>query len=232
MKNAEQVDVPEPSNSMVEDDALVEGVYAEAVVEVTGEILHELEPLLGMLRVRLETEWSNFETSRSADDFDRVEMLMNGLRELNTVSRVPTLNAVELAELLSSIASEFGTGEQDAVATSGPELVVQSNNGLLGFIVRNALRNAFEASVVTDAMPVLTWGALGQEFFIAVLDSGVGPPAGVGRAFELGRSTKPGHLGMGLTVADRAAAALGGAASLRRRPEGGAVFEFRGPVSP
>lgn len=232
LKNAEQVDVPEPSNSMVEDDALVEGVYAEAVVEVTGEILHELEPLLGMLRVRLETEWSNFETSRSADDFDRVEMLMNGLRELNTVSRVPTLNAVELAELLSSIASEFGTGEQDAVATSGPELVVQSNNGLLGFIVRNALRNAFEASVVTDAMPVLTWGALGQEFFIAVLDSGVGPPAGVGRAFELGRSTKPGHLGMGLTVADRAAAALGGAASLRRRPEGGAVFEFRGPVSP
>lgn len=207
-------------------------MYAEAVVEVTGEILHELEPLLGMLRLRLGTEWPDFETSRSAKEFDRLEALMEGIRELNTASRVPTMESVQLAAFLDSVARGFRSGDADVVSTAGPEMVVNSNVGLLEVIVRNALRNAFDASVETDTLPVLTWGGAGDEFFIAVLDSGTGPPAGAERAFEMGRTTKKGHLGMGLAVAERAAAALGGSASLRRRPEGGAVFEYRGPVSP
>lgn len=232
LARAERADTHGSANALVEDAALADGIYAEAVVEVTGELLHELEPLLGILRVRLGTEWPAFQMSKSAQAFDRVELLMDDIRDLNTASRVPTLESVELAECLVALVAEFGTAEADAIATSGPELVVRSNRGLLQTIVRNALRNALDASSKAAELPVLTWGGAGDEFFIAVLDSGTGPPAGLDRAFDTGRSTKEGHLGMGLAIADRAATALGGKASLRRRPEGGAVFEYRGPVAP
>lgn len=232
LARAERADSAASANVFIEDDALAESMHAEAVVEVTGELLHELEPLLGMLRVRLGAEWSQFESSKSAQALDRLEMLMEAIRELNTASRIPTLESIELAQLFTELAEEFRTDDADLIAISGPEVTVQSSRGLLETMIRNALRNAMEASVKSATLPVLTWGAVGDGFFIAVLDSGVGPPAGLDRAFEVGRSTKEGHLGMGLAIADRAASALGGDATLRRRPEGGAVFEYRGPISP
>ena len=232
LQRAELTETLGRANALVEDSVLADGLYAEAVVEVTGVLLHELEPLLGILRVRLGTEWPKFEASQSARAFDRVEALLGGIRELNTASQVPTLETVEISEFLVSLAAEFHSDTAEAIATSGPEMVVRSSRTLLQTMIRNGLRNAFDASGANGGLPVLTWGSAGEEYFIAVLDSGVGPPAGVERAFEIGRSTKDGHLGMGLAIAGRAAAALGGEATLRRRPEGGAVFEYRGPVSP
>jgi signal transduction histidine kinase len=211
------------------DDVLTKELYAEAILSVTSQIIHELDPLVGVLRLRMEADWDGFGSSESDAALGRLEEALEGLRELNSVSRVPRLVPLRLNELLPSVAREFDGGER-SVSVAGPELVVESSPNLITVIVRNALRNAIEASnEVSTNDPVLTWGSAGDEFFVVVLDSGLGPPTGSESAFVLGRSTKRGHLGVGLAIAQQAALTLGGDLHLRRRKEGGAALEFRAP---
>lgn len=214
------------------DDFLAQGLYSEAVVEVSAQLLHELEPLVGVLRLRLVAEWRDFVGSKSDLALGKLEDVLDSIRELNAASQVPNLVEVALNDLLPELAAEFGEADPDTISFTGPETTVYSSPLLLQAIVRNALRNAVEATPPERSQPIITWGSAGDEYFITVLDDGLGPPNGVAQAFEIGRTTKSGHLGMGLAIVRRAAQALGGEVVLRRRPEGGAAFEFRGPVRP
>lgn len=200
--------------------------FARALLDVTSQILHELEPLVGILRLRLLNEWEEFDGSKSAATLAKLELALESIRELNSVSRVPKLSTIAVAEVLAEVATEF-ENRGKVVSLEGPPLLVQSSARLLEVIVRNGLRNAFEASVEGSQTPLLTWGALSDEYFISVFDSGIGPPRGIGNRFELGRTTKTGHLGVGLAIAQRAAQSLNGSLALRGRDEGGAVLEFR-----
>lgn len=215
-----------PPTTALQRSNYEEDLYAKALLDVTSEVLHELEPLVGVLRLRLLSEWEHFEGSKTAKALAKLELALESVRELNSVSRVPKFSTTAVADVLTEVADEF-KNQGKAVSLEGPQLLVKSSARLLEVIVRNGLRNAFEASVQNSPSPVLTWGAMGDDYFISVFDSGIGPPRGVGNRFELGRSTKNGHLGVGLAIAQRAARTLNGSLTLRGREEGGAVLEFR-----
>lgn len=216
--------VPEVRSTDEAEDA-----RAAAVVEIASELLHELEPLVGMLRLRLITEWGDFEGSQSRHALDQIESFLSALHELNVVARVPTFEDFSLREAIEQVADEIPPEANVSITRSGPDISVRSNKALLQLIVRNGLRNAKEATTPGGDRPIVaTWGAAADDgFFVAVIDNGPGPPPGAElHAFEIGTSTKRGHLGMGLAIAQRASESLGGTLSLRHGKSGGAVLRF------
>lgn len=216
-----------PSEAEPFDDA--DEAYASAVVQVTSELLHELEPLVGVLRLRLITEWTGFENTKSESALDQIESFLTALRELNAAAQVSALEDLSIKGAVEQVVAETPQQVDHMIATSGPDIQVSSNKGMLQLIVRNGVRNALEAThPESDKRIVVTWGTSGEGgFFVSVIDNGPGPPAGAElHAFELGTSTKRGHLGMGLAVAKRAAESLGGTLTLRPGKSGGAVLRF------
>lgn len=205
-------------------------VNARATVEVTGQLLHELEPLIGILRARLIDEWTGFEGSKAEKSVAQLEEFLDVMTNLHAAAQVPVLREVELQSLLKEVAREFNPPDESRVDATGPELRVVTDPRLVRLFVRNGLRNAVEAVDPASGSVVLTWGRAREGFFVSVLDNGVGVPKGFDLArLPVGTSTKQGHLGMGLSLVRQVADSLGGTVVLSARDDGGARLELRCP---
>lgn len=205
-------------------------VNARATVEVTGQMLHELEPLIGVLRARLISEWPDFPASKSETSVTHLEEFLDVMTDLHAAAQVPVLRDVELRSLLREVAREFDLPDGRRIDTTGPELRVVTDPRFVRLLVRNGLRNAIEAVDHSTGSVVLTWGRAREGFFVSVIDNGVGVP----KDFSLdrlpaGTSTKQGHLGMGLSLVRQVAESLGGTVDLMARDDGGARLELRCP---
>lgn len=110
---------------------------------------------------------------------------------------------------------------------------MQVREAVMDQAVRNVLRNALQAQPAGEPVRV-TWAAgAGGGLSLSVRDAGPGfPPAVLERGPALGRSTKPGGHGLGLFLAQRAAAGAGGRLVLENAAGGGAQVVFEVPAAP
>ncbi len=105
-----------------------------------------------------------------------------------------------------------------------PRLVL-SAAGPIYPVVANAIRNAIEAAMVNGRVEVVAElvtrdgnADFGAEVQIDVLDDGAGPPEDAGQnVFELGFTTKPTGLGIGLALSREIMRELGGTIALLAR---------------
>ena len=124
---------------------------------------------------------------------------------------------------------KLSLARQDPVITTGDPTLVE-------MAVANALRNAIEAVAevlgeVEQGDIILNWGVTDTDNWIVVLDEGCGLPLGWDRLTEPGASTKKsqGHLGMGLSIAQRAIESTQGSIQLTPRFGAGVSCEIRWP---
>ena len=113
----------------------------------------------------------------------------------------------------------------------GPEkLITQGAPRLVEFAVKNAIANACESSEVVSPADqravTVNWGATDRDAWVAVLDFGAGLEGGI-EYFGFAKSSKEEHLGVGLTIARRAARSLGGDVSLEEREDGGVTCRLQ-----
>jgi len=228
-----------------EDNELEEIVPAEAAAQirtiavnnVTRQIVHEIAPIVGVLRVHAEVEVANYSESSTHQQIERLSSWLDALNRLSSAAVAPKLAEFDLAETIRSTADEETVGRHSRVDLAGPSpLLLVGDRSLVELALSNGIRNALEAVEQTngdeDLSPiVVSWGETDRDFWITVLDRGMGPPGAASRAFEIGSTTKKGHLGMGLTTARQAIQSLGGEVNLTTRGEGGgARFELRWPI--
>jgi sensor histidine kinase regulating citrate/malate metabolism len=119
----------------------------------------------------------------------------------------------------------------------GPQnLVVECDPALLHFSISNGLKNAIEAvqSVKVRAPDeagepriLISWDQTQTECWITIKDQGPGLSGSATEIVKAGRSTKAGHIGMGLTIAQQAIETMGGALELEPGKEAGTRFEVR-----
>lgn len=210
-------------------------IYSEALETTAKQIIHEIEPILGALRLSAETEMVNFDGSDTKRGLERMEALVAGLARLRQAASAPRLEDFALDQCIFAwIAEEVGQKPIGVLRAGPQETVVEGDKGLVCLAFVNGLRNAIDATValpVGDApYPEITvnWGATDIDIWVAIVDAGVGFRGSLSRAFEIGATTKAGHLGMGLATAQQAMTSLGG--SVRLIPgERGARFEMRWP---
>lgn len=210
-------------------------IYSEALETTAKQIIHEIEPILGALRLSAETEIPGFEGSDTKRGLDRMEALVAGLARLRRAASAPKIEELSLAQCIYEwIGEEAGTGPVGVLRAGPQEFTVEADKGLICLSFTNGLRNAIDATLALSAedghYPDITvnWGITDKDVWIAIVDAGVGFRGNVARAFEIGSTTKAGHLGMGLATAQQAMTSHGG--SVRLIPaERGVRFEMRWP---
>ncbi len=86
-------------------------------------------------------------------------------------------------------------------------------------------------TVLPSPAVVINYGITDRDYWIVVLDEGIGLPAGADQVFEMWATGKPKseHFGIGLPLARRAMATLGGTVELRPREQRGVACEIRWP---
>lgn len=206
-------------------------IRAKAVEWVSGTLLHELEPIIGQLRTAATREVPQFEDSRVKAHLDQLERVFLGIYCLREATATPRIEEFDLAFLIKDIIAQEGA--EKIVSPQGQQpFVISSDPRLLTLAICNGLRNAVEAveSVLeeTGGHPiVITWGITDVDYWIAILDQGPGIVGLAEGAFNIGTTTKRGHIGFGLAIARQAISTLEGNVVLSSAQGGGARLEIR-----
>jgi signal transduction histidine kinase len=207
--------------------------YAKAIEDTTRRLVHEIEPILGSLKLHATMEISDFRNSRTAKSLSRLYDTISAISTLGKAAAVPRLEEFDLAQLIHAVTeSEVAASTVRLEFAGVSPLLLLGDQRVIGIVVANAVRNAVEATLTahrTNKPIVITWGSTTTDYWFSVLDSGVGLPLSAGRVYDIGTTTKTQHLGMGLAICYRAARTLGGHIELRRREGSGAAFQFRWP---
>jgi len=136
-------------------------------------------------------------------------------REDRLAQRASVSTCIERAVALSRIESRalrFDTTIEDGEVEMDPDILAMS----LRCIIENAAEAMPDGGVVT-----ISAAPNGPLVRIEVTDEGKGLPENAGEAiYQPFFTTKPGHLGLGLSMASRAARRAGGRLSVRQGPNG------------
>ena len=210
-----------------------EDIYAQAIHEVTDRFVHELRTPLGRARRFAEKEIPDFASSRTHEQLTRLQHFLTGLQELGAATETALMTEFDLTALVhEEVAAIPDVGTPLMIELRGPSnLPVVTDPALVRLAVSNGLKNAAEAvaSSGTLAPIVMSWGQTDRECYVAILDRGPGVPEVTGALFEIGTSTKRGHIGLGLTIAQQASISLGGEIHLNNISDGTTRFEIRWP---
>lgn len=221
---ADEIEIPEEVKRQIRN---------QAVEWIAGLLLHEISSPIGLAKRSASREIPDYDNSKTKYHLESVQRTFEAIEQLKGATAVPRPERFDLSELLSSVVSEEGGNvHEGAVSLIGPKpLMITSDPALVRLAVCNGIRNAIES--VTAAKPaephpiVINWGETDVDYWVAVLDYGVGIIGPVEPAFEIGKSTKQGHSGFGLAIARQAIETLGGTVRLEPGTEGGARYEAR-----
>lgn len=224
-KTGPQVTVP----PLRHDDLQVEDIQSQAINESIGQVLHELEPAIGRLRVVAREATEDFEDSQLYCEFEKLDELIETFEKWRAVEQKPQPKNCSVKDLLRDVMSDVvlaADHEYDVHLVEAGELAITTDPQLLRIIISNALRNAVESSqLVKQRRPVtLSYGKTDTGIWISVVDLGIGLSKARQNFTKAHISTKPGHKGMGLAIVDRGVRALRGVWDLRNGSIGGAEF--------
>lgn len=214
---------------------LREQLYAQAVEETTRTLVHEIEPILGALRLDAEHETRSYQSSRVRLHIERLDDLLEALHSLRCASASPKITDFNLTDVLKESLIACAPAAREVVASMPPTLIVTGDPKLIRIAFENGLRNAREAVATLgdrapkDAAIVVSAGSTDTDFWIVILDQGEGLKANALRVFDVGATTKSGHLGMGLATALQAMRSMEGTVSLSPSSSGSTRFELRWP---
>ena len=209
-------------------------VYADALETAASQLIHEIEPILGTLRLAAEGEIQNFGESNTSRNLDRLDDLLAAFSRLRRAASAPKTEDFSLDEVVQRCIQESQVSGSVHIQKAGPlQCVVAGDSGLIAMSLNNGLRNAIEAtsalSADTKSPPItIAWGQTDIDYWVSIVDSGVGFKGNLQRAFEMGTTTKQGHLGMGLAIANQALGSMGGKLLLVPNARG-VRFEMRWP---
>ena len=221
--------------------------------EIAGEFLHEVEPIVGNLRARASIEVPDFDSSMTARAIGRLLRFVEALRNLHLGTGPPRQVDLDITDVVGTVLSEedargvvIRPARDDPVAAFG-------DPDVLSLILRNVVNNAVESvlerreaesseaaggedSDTPDDRPpvvevVINWAASDRDYWISVIDRGLGLPVVANRAFDAWETSKrkDEHLGIGLTIARLGIDSLMGSIDLMPQEGGGVVCEIRWP---
>lgn len=228
-----------PAATSVESNELTAAhtaqIFSDALENTSAQIIHEIEPILGSLRLSAEADVPNFESSDTRRGLDRLDALVAGLSRLRRAASAPKVEELALDRCIFAWIDEEPASKPIRVLRAGPQnCIVEGDKGLIFLSFVNGLRNAIDATKEQDVENekysdiTVNWGVTDVDTWVSIVDLGVGFRGNVARAFDIGSTTKSGHLGMGLATAQQAMTSMDG--TVRLIPgERGVRFEMRWP---
>ena len=230
----EPVDSPPTNDASRFDGDEVALAESQAISESIGQVLHELEPVIGRLRVVAKESVDDFDTSAMKIEFDNLKGLIATFEDWRKVELSSKPISLNVRTVLEEVALQLETYADPAIAIqilTNEEVVAFVDLVKLKIVISNAIRNAKDAVVTLgESSPItVAFGLTDKVCWISVVDRGVGLPPNQTSIFKSKISTKPGHRGMGLAIVDKAVQAIDGEWDLRNGTPGGAEFYLEIP---
>ena len=202
---------------------------------VTQSVLHQLNPIIGDIEQAATAEIAGYADSQIAARIGQIKLQAAAIAKLYNAAKPPTIEEFDLAPLIRNCLPNDLGHHRCQISFQGPSpLMVQGDTSLIAIAVTNGLRNAIEAclSVATDDLKpaiIITWDATERDYWISILDEGVGFHGSIPGAFEIGTSTK-GHGGHGLPAVRAAMLSLSGSADLIPQKDKGCTLSLTWPI--
>jgi signal transduction histidine kinase len=217
------------------DPAAVQRIKSQAIEWVSGVLLHEIGSKIGLLGAAARDEIPNYPDSSTAHQLSNLEKIFEGIVELRKTAHAPHVQEFDLAELVESIVSTETLGFNIDVSMVGRKpLMLLSDPNLLRLALCNGIRNAVESvkslDKENDFAIVVNWEVTEKDFWISVIDHGLGLIGSAESAFKIGRTSKSGHAGFGLAIARHAMEKLNGSVVLKSSAAGGATYEIKAGI--
>ncbi len=204
--------------------------YSRAVELVSEALLHEILPRIGAIKLEARRSFDNYEGSRLQAKVNNLVWLMDGIEELRKAALTDQYQEFSLHEFVSScvLAAEKPENVSIDVEENFKGLLTWTDPKLLSIAICNGLKNAVEASERNDGgRIVVSAGETEVDFWLSIIDDGMGFTGEAENAFKIGRTTKDDHRGFGLAITKQAMTTLGGSVSLAPNEPTGAIFELR-----
>jgi PAS domain S-box-containing protein len=199
--------------------------YADAALRWLGANPPNLEEVREALGLILESG------VRAGEVMDRIRALVKKAPPQKASLEINEV-ILEVIALISREIEKNGISAQTQLAESLP--AIQGDRVQLQQVILNLLINAIEAMSGMSEGPrelLLSTARSDTSVVVSVRDSGPGlAPESVERLFESFYTTKPGGLGMGLSICRSIIEAHGGRLSARANEPRGAVFQFTLPT--
>ncbi len=210
---------------------LMSELRASAIEEVSGTIVHELAHIVASLKLIAPRDIPNYVGSRTETLVNSLAGLLSGIRNLKAAAGKVDFAECDLARECRDACGIF-IDERDIFRFAGPSpFFVEIDPNLLKLALTNIIKNAVESvnslSDDADRTVTLNWGRAGHEYWVSVLDSGLGFDHEPSTMVEFGKSTKNDHVGFGLATSRQAMQALEGDVYPANAIEGGARVELR-----
>ena len=205
---------------------------AEAIDEFSGILLHELAPKLGILEATLNTEFHSFDSSQSKKCIGNLMQVFNAIEQLRISASAPDSKEVDLAQLIKNILTEEVQGTIRVNLEGSQPYIIKTDPALLSLAVSNGIRNSSESinaltNMSDDKSITVSWGGSDQEFWVSIIDEGIGVRGNPNEAFNIGNTNKTGHTGFGMGIMRQAIDSLGGTVELSNIESGGAKLILR-----
>src|SRR5688572_16990776 len=179
-------------------------------------------------RERLPENWLD-DAQQGLEVIDlRAAALTRFLQAYSELARLPqpVLRPMAVGETVRRVA---GLETRVAVAVEpGPDLTIRADTDQIEQLLINLVRNGADAVLESGGRVMMSWSATPESVEICVADEGAGI-SGTANLFIPFFTTKPGGMGIGLTLARQIAEAHEGALTLSNRENGGAVARLRLP---
>lgn len=207
-----------------------------AIEATTKMLTHELEPVLGIVEFYAEREICNYSYSNTKKHLARFKRVLEGIKTLGQVAGAPRLKEFDLKSVVEdAVASDLRTKNVEIQIARTDPVPVVADQSYIELSFSNGLRNAIESTeaVEDESKEAITinFGKTSSEFWLTILDRGIGLKISSSGIFKLGNSSKEGHDGMGLALSQRAMNSLKGTVKIAQRDGGGVRYEMRWPVS-
>jgi PAS domain S-box-containing protein len=246
------MDVTERRRAEEERQALAHANRITTMGQLTASIAHEVNQPIAAARNNaasalrfLSRDPPDLEEVREAlgcivNDVDRAGNVIGGIRKLITKTPAPRDDCLDLNEAVREVivltggeTLKNGVSVQMQLAECLP--LIQGDRVQLQQVVLNLILNAVEAmSSVDDARRELSIGTGRRgvdEILVAVCDSGPGiDPEHLERVFDSFYTTKPGGMGLGLSICRSIIDAHGGRLWAAANEPRGAAFQFTLPA--
>jgi signal transduction histidine kinase len=214
-----------PTQAIVEiTDLDYERDSSRTIRQVTSVFLHELEPILGLLKHSAAKEIDEYDSSNTKLILNRADRLLKALSELNSATRALPFEEFELSGFVSEIIEEKQKDHSAIrVQVSGNSpCVVKCSPELLELALANGLANAFESidmcnvEAAQDRGIIVSWGVTEVLCWLVINDEGMGFEEDVNSIFREGATTKNRnqHAGFGLAIIKQVMETLDGEASI------------------
>jgi two-component system sensor histidine kinase ChvG len=224
--------------------------HIQLLQSFSADVSHELKNPLASIRTAAEMMAdadSAEERHRFRDlmvrDVARLERLISGLRDVARVEGQIEADVSEVVDLRGLMGDVVGSSNATAtdgihleLSMDGSPVLVFASPERLSQVFENLLTNAISFSPSGSGIAV-TVKAHAGEAVVTIDDSGPGiPDAHLSRVFQRFFSYRPvdarrEHVGLGLAIAKQIVESYGGGIAASNRPEGGATFQVRLPIT-